>query len=201
MDRSICSSAGHHARISPSQENVPDSMENVQVSPSTLFALLTNSDANGSYGKTSPAHSVPIKGEISQDYYPSLPDARLESPNRDLIQPDLFALFDGTDTEWHGECWTLALSGRPDSLGASLSDAADSSLSDILETGPVPPKYSLTMKARKGILRRSDRRGRPLPPILKEAIQSGGTDPNSPAPSREPVPSRECRTKEDFRLS
>jgi len=201
MDRSTSLSEEHHARISPSPENAPDSTESDQVSPSTLFALLTNSDANGLCGKTSPAHSVPITGEISQPYYPSLPDARLKSPNRDLIQPDLFALLDGTDTAWHGECWTLALSGRPDSLGASPSDAADSSLSDILVTGPVPPKYFLTAKACEGILRRSDRRGRPLPPILKKALQTGGMDPNSPAPSCEPDPSSECRAKEDFRLS
>jgi hypothetical protein len=53
------------------------------------------------------------------------------------------------------ECWTLSTSESP-SVGVA------SSLSDILETGPVPPKYSLSPKSATGILRRAARRGRVL---------------------------------------
>jgi len=50
------------------------------------------------------------------------------------------------------------------------SDAVASSLSDILETGPVPEKYFLSPKAATGILRRAQTRGRSLPPALDAAL-------------------------------
>lgn len=61
------------------------------------------------------------------------------------------------------ECWTLRTSESP-------SDAVVSSLSDILETRPVPPKYFLSLKAAAGILRRASRRGRELPAELLSAL-------------------------------
>jgi hypothetical protein len=45
------------------------------------------------------------------------------------------------------------------------------SLSDILETGAVPQQYYLSRKACRGILRRADRRGKALPPMLLKALQ------------------------------
>lgn len=45
-------------------------------------------------------------------------------------------------------------------------------LSSILETGPVPARYSLSPKARAGILRRAEARGRELPAMLKAALMS-----------------------------
>lgn len=44
------------------------------------------------------------------------------------------------------------------------------SLSEILETNP-DPKYYLTKTACKGILRRAEERGKPLPPALKKALE------------------------------
>jgi hypothetical protein len=44
------------------------------------------------------------------------------------------------------------------------------SLSEVLETGPLPEKYSLSPKACSGILRRAERRGKALPPMLKAAL-------------------------------
>jgi hypothetical protein len=43
-------------------------------------------------------------------------------------------------------------------------------LSDVLETGPLPERYSLSAKACSGILRRAERRGEELPPMLKAAL-------------------------------
>jgi len=63
-----------------------------------------------------------------------------------------------------GGSWTLNTSEWP-------SDAAVCSLSDILETD-VPPKYSLSKKAARGILRRAEKRGRELPPTLKVALEN-----------------------------
>jgi hypothetical protein len=62
------------------------------------------------------------------------------------------------------EFWTL-------SIGESHSNAVASSLSDIRETGDVPPRYFLSPKAAAGILRRVDRRGRELPLRLRRALE------------------------------
>ena len=48
-------------------------------------------------------------------------------------------------------------------------------LSEILEEN-ADPKYSLSSKACRGILTRANRRGKQLPPILKEALENQITD-------------------------
>jgi len=53
------------------------------------------------------------------------------------------------------------------------SGAVACSLSDVLEAGDVPPKYFLSAKACRGILRRAEMRGRQLPPALLAALQRG----------------------------
>ena len=65
------------------------------------------------------------------------------------------------------------------SLGACItpnisechSDAGESFLSAILVAG-APARYSLSPKACQGILRRAERRGKALPPMLKEALEA-----------------------------
>jgi len=60
----------------------------------------------------------------------------------------------------------------------SAGDA--SSLSDILETGDLQPKYFLSPKACAGILRRAAKRGKVLPPQLARALQAAaGLEPTS----------------------
>jgi hypothetical protein len=44
-------------------------------------------------------------------------------------------------------------------------------LSDILETGDLPQRYFLSAKACRGILRRSENRGKTLPLALEQALQ------------------------------
>jgi hypothetical protein len=61
--------------------------------------------------------------------------------------------------------WTLSGSEWP-------SDAAVCSLSDVLETGPLPPRFYLSQKACAGILRRAEKRGKELPPMLRKALES-----------------------------
>jgi hypothetical protein len=56
--------------------------------------------------------------------------------------------------------------------GLSLNDAGVCSLSDILETGDVPQRYYLSVKACAGILRRAEKRGKELPPQLALALQA-----------------------------
>jgi DNA (cytosine-5)-methyltransferase 1 len=55
------------------------------------------------------------------------------------------------------------------SFGESPSAVVVSHLSQILEASP-HQKYSLSAKACLGILNRAERRGKPLPPQLKDAL-------------------------------
>jgi hypothetical protein len=54
--------------------------------------------------------------------------------------------------------------------GESPSVAVASTLSSILEAN-APEKYYLSAKACEGILRRAERRGKQLPPMLKTALE------------------------------
>jgi hypothetical protein len=68
------------------------------------------------------------------------------------------------------------------SFGEYPSVDAESHLSQILEASP-HPKYSLSEKACQGIIRRAERRGKELPPILREALEkqaSGGLNSKNP---------------------
>lgn len=57
------------------------------------------------------------------------------------------------------------------SFGESPSVAVESRLSQILEENPLP-KYSLSEKACHGILRRAEQRGKRLPEMLQNALES-----------------------------
>lgn len=70
-----------------------------------------------------------------------------------------------------GFCLTLNLSEKPRVPNPTL-------LSDILEED-ADPKYELSEKACRGILNRASKRGKQLPSVLKEALESqirGATD-------------------------
>lgn len=169
---SATDSASTTVRTSPSPDCAPDLKANVLSSPSTLFDLLINRTVGGSSGKMYQAYSVQTGGVISQDYYPCLPDATLECPNKGLVQPDLFAMLDETASEWHGECWTLNLPEFPDvSRSPFLNEDVVCSLSDILEIGDVPQRYYLSRSACLGLLRRAEKRGKRLPSLLEAVLK------------------------------
>ena len=50
------------------------------------------------------------------------------------------------------------------------ADVCLSSLSEVLETGEVPPRYFLSAEACTGILRRAEKRGKKLPEQLQHAL-------------------------------
>ena len=64
------------------------------------------------------------------------------------------------------------------------SDAAASSLSQVLETS-TPPKYFLSDRAKQGILRRAQVRNKTLPPTLKAALEHS---PNETPPEQSKPP-------------
>jgi len=109
---------------------------------------------------------------------PPIPGARLYAlrvagewvrPQRDLLSDTGWVKLSGA---WpsagiasrNGVVWMLNSSECP-------RDAVASSLSDILETSPVPPRYFLTPRAAAGILRRAERRERTLPEPLRRALE------------------------------
>jgi hypothetical protein len=71
------------------------------------------------------------------------------------------------------ESWTHSMSEWTATLMPSHSADAVCSLSDVLEaTHLVPHRFYLSRKACEGILRRAERRGKALPPMLLEALRS-----------------------------
>ena len=54
--------------------------------------------------------------------------------------------------------------------GECPSVAVESTLSQILQAN-APEKYYLSAKACAGILRRAEKRGKALPPMLREALE------------------------------
>ena len=122
-------------------------MENIQIS---LF------------GKMYPERSVVIKGAILE---PCL--KKLQRPIFQCLQVE-----NGQPQEWFeggqfvplGDSLTL-------NIGEYPREESVSTLSEVLEA-IVPKKYYLSATACAGILRRAERRGKELPPLLKEALKS-----------------------------
>ena len=118
------------------------------------------------FGKMSPEPLAPIKGKILES----------SSKNSQKSQTPKLLFLDlrkgsglKREASWEmvgalpGVQWTL-------NIGECPSAAVASTLSQILEAS-VPEKYFLSAKACEGILRRADRRGKQLPPMLEEALR------------------------------
>ena len=117
-------------------------------------------------GRTSPAHSQAMAAKTSA---PSSKKRRTSS-NQNALFLDLRTENGRTpDASWatdgplHG-AYTMR------SFGESPNVAVVSHLSQILEA-EAHPKYYLSAKACEGILRRAERRGKELPPMLKDALE------------------------------
>ena len=121
-------------------------------------------------GRMSPEHSAPMKERTSR----RSSKKRSKSSSR---KPPLFLCLkkDGqqADATWETNGALLGEYSMH-SFGESPSVAVESRLSQILEDDP-HPKYCLSAKACRGILRRAERRGKQLPEELKSALveQSG----------------------------
>ena len=117
-------------------------------------------------GKTSPEHFQATPAKTSA---PSSKKRRTSS-NQNALFLDLRTENGRTpDASWatdgplHG-AYTMR------SFGECPNVAVASRLSQILEA-EVHPKYYLSAKACEGILRRAGRRGKELPPMLREALE------------------------------
>lgn len=91
-----------------------------------------------------------------------------------------------------GEFWTANTPEWTSGPWPSRSDGAVCGLSAVLTaTSRVPPKYFLSRRACLGVLSRSERRGRPLPPALDAALREQaercGCALGAPVEAREPL--------------
>ena len=117
------------------------------------------------FGKTSQEHSVPTKertlGKFSRNLRAcaTIPFLSLDLQKSGSTLAPLWE----TAGQLPGVSWTP-------NTGECPSAAVESRLSWILEA-IAPPKYYLTPKACNGILRRAERRGKPLPESLESALR------------------------------
>jgi hypothetical protein len=150
---STSSSEALHVKHSPSQDSVRDWPTLAVASRWSTSAWLAHLARDGSSGKTSLA-------SCHQDRDGTLVPSSGRWLRAGMASP--------------GGCWTHNMSEWTDTLVPSHSDGSVCSLSDILEeTQLVPPRFFLSRKACEGILRRAERRGKELPPMLEQALRSG----------------------------
>ena len=117
----------------------------------------------GSSGRTSPEHSqrtavATLESWLARWLGPTLPFQSADGERAALQSAR-------TDSS-NGACWTRSMSEFNHIPPRSRSDVAVSSLSSILERGPIDPRYFLSPKACSGILRRAEKRGKELPGAL-----------------------------------
>ena len=109
----------------------------------------------------------------------SKPSSRSSCGSSSRMQPMFLYLTKGSgqrqDALWVTERtdsrFPLPTDFRMPSFGELPSEENVSVLSQILEES-AHPKYSLSVKACEGILRRADKRGKGLPDVLKQALEN-----------------------------
>ena len=128
----------------------------------TMFELDAAKTSASSSGKTSQAYSIP-------ETTPS--DAFLQGFPAKMI----LSSHQGEDGRAQVVCLVVKEQSRGASSTPNISewpnDAAVCSLSQVLEKGSIPPRFFLSGTACAGILRRAEKRGRSLPPLLQTALE------------------------------
>lgn len=117
-------------------------------------------------GRTSPEHSLPTKGRTSASSSKSFAKSKTKEP--------MFLDLSGGGGNLAGVSWETGIPwlGASSTLnfGEYPNVAEESGLSQILEDN-VPQRYYLSARACVGVLRRAERRGKELKPILKLALE------------------------------
>ena len=118
------------------------------------------------YGKTSPGRSVVTKGKTSARYVRSSSKSSSRQPlclRFHRVDGRMQIVMSETDGALLTEFSMLNTGESPNVVDAST-------LSSILEVN-APGKYYLSAKACKGILDRIEKRGKVIPPQLKDALE------------------------------
>lgn len=150
-EQSMLFAVEHHAKVSPSLDCEKDWMIRVATSCSSFLRLLTQYGPDGWYGRTSPESLVPTADGTLVPSSEGWGNSATGGPTGCLTL---------NTSEWTG----LSVPFR--NVGGVCS------LSDVLETKPVPQRYFLSKTACAGILRRAEKRGKDLPPQLEKALKS-----------------------------
>ena len=143
----------------------------------TMFELDAVKTSASSSGKTSQASSAP-KTTHSGAFWAGLPGKMARWSHQGASGRTLVLCMDPREQSLGGP-WTPNISDWP-------NDAAVCSLSQVLETGSIPPQYFLSGTACAGILRRAEKRGKALPQQLLQALQTVAqhTEPEAEAQKR-----------------
>lgn len=171
MQLSMFWSAEHPVRPSALPGSARDWMIRVATSCSPMLQLLGDIGPSGWSGRTCPESFPTIEDAALRAFWHVSPDDGLTSHPGDGDLRESSRASQGL-TALHGECLTLSLSEWTGTDALSLSDDGVCSLSDILVTGDVPPRYFLSPKACQGILRRAAGRRKTLPPHLQAALEN-----------------------------
>ena len=147
---------------SASQASEADWMMSAVTWPSNILGWLTDYGPDGWFGRTSPASCHRMEDGTLVPFSGAWSSSGMASPT---------------------ECLTLSTSEWTGLEGLSLSDDGVCSLLDILETGDVPPRYYLSVTACRGVLRRSEKRGKSLPPSLQTALEHVAQTITKPKPT------------------
>ena len=169
MNLSTCSSAGPPARAIPLPGFEEDLPTRAATSPSNLSDWLIAQGYVGVFGKTFLVSCPAGPEKILPASYRFCADGKSTFPKEDGAKAVLSSPLPDVSV-WLGEYLTLSTPEFPNFLAQSRSEGDVSSLSDILVRGSIPQRYYLTAKCAEGILRRAERRGKPLPPVLKAAL-------------------------------
>ena len=131
-----------------------------------LEGQLNFADLGLPYGKTSPVPSRVTKAKTSGQS-----SRHLQKSETQTCQYLFLRKVNGKRPD---SCWETVTASRGEPMmrnfGESPRDVRESTLSQILVPN-APTKYSLTPKACQGILRRAERRGKELPPMLRMALE------------------------------
>ncbi|EME69978.1 hypothetical protein H261_10527 [Paramagnetospirillum caucaseum] len=126
----------------------------------------------GLFGKTSP-ESCPPATTPSDVFWADWPEKMVRSSRQGENGRTLVLSLDPR-AQSRGGCSTPNISAWPNA-------AAVCSLSQVLETGPIPSKYFLSAKACAGIIRRAEKRNKVLPPRLMLALAEAAKRHSPPA--------------------
>ena len=129
----------------------------------------TGQDADGPSPKMSPVFSASTRAGILRQWLEHYVGPRSLYLPTGGEMPDLQS--DQKDSS-NGSLWTRNLSVHNHTHVPFPNDGSVSSLSEILEIGPVASHYYLSPKACRGILRRAEARGKTLPEALRLALKA-----------------------------
>ena len=169
MEKSICSSEARLARVSAQQERKAESPTREDSSRLPMWNWLKEQMQDGWFSRTSLRYCPPTADATSPHSFRCSLDGTSMSRMADGETRGSSQTPQG-DTEWLGECLTLNTPEFPHFRGLSRSEGVVSSLWDILIHGGVPQKYYLKANYAEALIRRAERCGKALPPVMERTI-------------------------------